>query len=225
MIEEALTQVLNWSEVWALVIPLLLLRLNNKQPTFFKPIIVYLWIAFLLNIVIDIIAEFRLKWDFPSWLQSNNPLYNLHSIVRFTCFSYYFLKLKQPFYTRFKKLIPVISLTFIVINFIFSENLFNPENLSGNLLSIEAYFLLIFCMLYYLSQLKDEVQTITSGPDFWVTTGLSIYFTINFFVFLFYVPMIKQNPVLADRMWNVHNVAYIILCFFIAKAFYAPIRS
>jgi hypothetical protein len=32
--------------------------------------------------------------------------------------------------------------------------------------------------------------------------------------------MMKDNPALAASMWNVHNVAYILLCIFIARSFY-----
>jgi hypothetical protein len=78
--------------------------------------------------------------------------------------------------------------------------------------------------LYYLAKLRDEDDDLSRGPDFWVATGLSIYVVVNFFVFLFYVPMIDQNSSLADNIWNVHNIAYIILCIFITKAFYEPAR-
>jgi hypothetical protein len=75
-------------------------------------------------------------------------------------------------------------------------------------------------MDYYLSKLRQEVHKITTGKNYWVVTGLSIYVVVNFFIFLFYVPMIKQNPFLTGRMWDIHNVAYIIFCTLIAKAFY-----
>jgi quinol-cytochrome oxidoreductase complex cytochrome b subunit len=48
-----------------------------------------------------------------------------------------------------------------------------------------------------------------------------MYVVINFFVFLFYVPMIDHNLALAINIWNVHNVAYIIFCLFITRALYA----
>lgn len=213
----------DWSEVWAPIIPLVVLARNRKQPIFFKPIIGYLWLALFINLAGDIIGDF--KKYLPDWLQSNNVLYNIHSIIRFGCFSYFFILLRQTFYITLKKVLPLISVLFLVINFTFFDNFINPKHLSGNLLAAEAYLLLIYCLQYYLSQLKDEIDVLTSGPDFWVVTGLSIYVVINFFVFLFYVPMITQNPQLANNMWNVHNVAYIILCIFIAKAFYEPVRN
>lgn len=213
--------ILDWSEVWAVLIPLfILLTVRKRQPFFLKPVIVYLWAALIMNLSADVIADF--KSFFPDWLQSNNPLYNVHSMVRFGCFSYFFIIIKKSKASVFKKIIPFILGLFVIINFSSFEDFFNPQNLSGSLLAVEAYLLLIYCMEYYLSQLRHEVERISGEKDFWIVTGLSIFVVINFFLFLFYVPMIKENPALAGKMWNVHNVAYIIFCILIAKAFYVP---
>ncbi len=212
--------ILNWSEVWALLIPLFALTRRRQQPSFMKPVILYLFLALLLNLVCDILSDYN--DSHRAQLISNNPVYNLHSIVRFVCFSYFFILLKQKPFKAINKIIPVIYFAFVVINFTFFESFFYEFNISGNLLSMEAFLLLIYCMLYYLSQLRSEVGGITGTKGFWVVTGLAIYVAANFFVFLFYVPLITENPVLANNMWNVHNVAYIFLCIFISKAFYVP---
>jgi hypothetical protein len=209
-----------WSEVWALFIPLCVLYFHSRQPSYLRPVIAYLWIALAINLFGDVIGDFKTKFNFPHWLQSNNPLYNIHSIVRFTCFSYFFLLLKQPYFKTIKRILPVISLLFIVIYFGKYADFFYPVHLSGGLLTVEAYLLLIYCMLYYLSQLKADVMLITESPSFWVVTGLCIYVVLNFFVFLFYVPLLDQNQDLSIKMWNVHNAAYIILCLLIGVAFY-----
>lgn len=214
--------IFNWSEVWALLIPLFFLMFRNKQPALITPVVVYLCLAFLLNLFGDIIADFKRPYHFPAWLQSNNPIYNLHSVVRFACFSYFFISLPQPQFKTLKKIIAVVFILYFIIDFTLFENFFYPNHLSGNILSAEAYLLLIYGMLYYLAVLNDEDDdTAFKGPVFWTVTGLSIYVVINFFVFLFYVPMITQNLVLALDIWNVHNAAYIILCLFIARALYA----
>lgn len=222
MVNNVLQRLYDWSEVWALLIPLSVLFFYPRQPSYLKPVVFYIWIALALNLVADIIGDF--KAHLPGWMQSNNPLYNLHSIVRFVCFSAFFTALKQPFFDGMRKVLAWVSVLFVLLNFGLNENFFYTENLSGNLLSFEAYLLLVYCLLYYLSQLKSDVEAIASGPDFWVTTGLCIYVVINFFVFLFYVPMIKEDPVLADEMWSVHNLAYILVSVFIAKAFYVSAR-
>lgn len=215
---------LDWSEVWALLIPLFVSLIHPKQSVFFKPVIAYLWLALILNFAGDIIADFKIPYHFPGWLQSNNPLYNIHSVIRFSCFSYFFVALNQPSFKTIKKILPIISLLVLIIDFSFFENFFNKDHLSGNLLSAEAYLLLIYCMLYYLDEVNNETEIITRYGSFWIVTALTIYVVINFFVFLFYVPMLNQNFALANNIWNIHNVAYIIFCLFLAKAFYATDR-
>jgi hypothetical protein len=214
--------VLDWSEVWAPLIPIVFYFFNRFQPVYMRPVIAYLFIAFFFNLVGDIISSYKIY--LPSWMQSNNPLYNIHSIVRFVCFGYFFLLLRQNNFTWLKKTLPLLSIVIILFNFIYLEDFGDPDHLSGNLLAAEAYLLLIYCILYYLAKLRDEDGEIGTGPDFWVVTGLSIYVVINFFVFLFYVPMIVHDSLLALRIWNVHNVAYIILCLFITKALYVSAR-
>ncbi len=214
---------LNWSEVWALLIPLAVLLFKRRQPPFLMPVIIYLWLALLINLVIDFIMAY--KAFFPLWLQSNTPFYNIHSIARFACFSIFFYQLRQAYFSKLKKLLLLLSVVFIIINFIFFDNFFNPDQISGNLFAGEAYLLLVYCMLYYLAELRNNDNALAGGPDFWIVTGLSIYVVINFFIFLFYVPMLNVDPSLADNMWNVHNVAFIIFCIFITKAFYGPFRN
>jgi len=212
----------DWSEVWAMLFPLGMLLIRPKQPTTLKPVILYLWLGFIINLMIDTIMVY--KTYLPDWLQSNNPFYNVHSVIRFIFFSLYFIRLPQPAFAILKKMLPFLYVLFLIINFGFFENFFNPESLSGNLLSAEAYLLLVYCMLYYLSELQDDSKNLFSGPDFWVVTGLSIYVVINFFVFLFYLPMLDVNIDLAINIWNVHNIAFIIFCLFLTKAFYGPLR-
>lgn len=214
--------ILDWSEVWALLPPLFLLALRRKQPAYLKPVIVWLWIALVLNITIDTIMGF--KQYLPNWLQSNNPLYNVQSLVRFVCFSMFFMRLPQEHFKAFRHWLVVLFSLFVIINFAYFENFLEYMHLSGNLLATEAYLLLIFCMQYYLAELKKDADEISGGADFWVVTGLSIYVVSNFFIFLFYIPLLDVNPQLSVNMWNVHNIAFIILCIFITKAIYGPVR-
>lgn len=212
--------ILNWSEVWAVLIPLFVLLSRKQQPKFLQPVIVYLGIALVINLAGDIIGDFRSF--LPSWIQSNNVLYNIHSLIRFACFSLFFIRLAPPAFIQIKKALPLLFILFITINFSVVESFFNPAHLSGNLLATEAYLLLIYCMSFYLSQVKEDKRILIQDKAFLVVTGLSIYVVSNFFVFLFYVPMIKYNPDLAANMWYVHNVSYIILCLAISRSFYVP---
>jgi hypothetical protein len=222
--DNLLQSALDWSEVWSLFIPLVVVLLIKKQrPAFLKPVVIYVWLALAINLIIDFIWVF--KRYLPAWLQSNNPYYNIHAITRFACFSIFFMMLPQVSFGKLKKTLVVASAVFILINFFFFENFFDPGHLSGNLLATEAYLLLIYCLQYYLAELRNDGPSIFNGPDFWVVTGLGIYVVISFFVFLFYLPMLQIDPVLSDRMWNFHNIAFIIFCIFLTKALYGPFRN
>lgn len=220
---KTLQHILNWSEVWALLIPLTVLLFRPRQPAVLKPVILYLWLALLINILGDLNVQY--KKYFPTWFQSNNFLYNIHSVVRFICFTWFFLLRKEPYFAIVKKAIPIIFIILFIINFGFFEDFFYYYYFSDHLLTGEAFLLLVYCMLYYLGQLRADTENFTGTPDFWVVTGLSIYVVVNFFVFLFYKPMSEQNEQLTIKIWNVHNVAYIILCLFIARTFYVSDRS
>jgi hypothetical protein len=92
--------ILDWSEVWALLIPLFVLMLKRQQPVYMKPVIVYLWLAILLNLSGDIVVQ--INFFNSRIVYSNNPLYNLHSLIRFTCFAWFFSKIKQHFFFAYQ---------------------------------------------------------------------------------------------------------------------------
>jgi hypothetical protein len=215
---EILTYLLSWSEFWATLIPISVYLFHRDQPSYMRPVITYLFIAMLINYTGNIIGDY---WKIlPAWMQSNTVLYNLHSMIRFVCFSLFFIGLQQQGPTKLYKWLPLLSLLIFILNFSLIDDFFNPDSISGNLLTGEAYILLIYCIVYYLYKLRDDEMTITEEPDFWVVTGLAFYVVANFFVFLFYGPMLKQDVQLATKIWDVHNYAYIILCLFITKALY-----
>ena len=212
--------ILDWSEVWALLFPLVGFYLRPNQPGYFGPILVYCWGALVLNLSSDIIGDFKMY--LPAWMQTNLVLYSLHSLFRFVCFYCFFEVIRQVYFARIRRIMLVVFLIFIFLNYFYYENYLDQNHLSGNLFTLEAYFLLINCMLYYLSQLRDDIESFRQDQEFWIVTGLGIYVVVNFFIFLFYLPMLTENPMLAERMWGVHNMAYIILCLFITKALYVP---
>ncbi len=216
---EFIYNLLDLAEVWALLLPLIFIFPLNRLLTWQKPVATYVILALVLNCLSTLISN-STYFHYIIPVKSNVIIYNIHSIVRFACFSYFFILLKQNRYTVLKKLIPILYVIMFWINFIFFDNFFNEQNLSGNLLTIESYLLLIYCMLFFLAGLKEDAAVMDKGPELWIIVGLSIYVVINFFLFLFYVPMIRENERLADNIWTVHNVAYILLCLCIARAFY-----
>ncbi|WP_025145818.1 hypothetical protein [Pedobacter jeongneungensis] len=209
--------IVDWSEVWSLLIPIAVLLLK-KQPVGLKLVVFYVWTALIINLAIDMVWKFRTI--LPAAYNSNNFLYNLHSIIRFYLFSAFFIHLNQPFLLTIKKIIPVCFTVFIIINFTFYENFFDYWKLSSRLLSTEAILLLFYVLQYYLFKINDNAATRITTSDFWITTGLGIFVALNFFIFLLYNELTLRFQNFAISLWSIHNISYVIFNLFIAKGFY-----
>ena len=217
--------ILDWSEVWALLIPLAVILWKKNKTPYLKPVRIFLWISLLLNIGIVLISEYKTKWGLQhgDFLWNNNLLYNIGSIIRLLLFAWFFNLLRQRFMHRLKKIIPFAFLVFVLVNFIFYEN-FIPwgqfESFSSRLLSTEAALLLFYCLQYFIYLvIEDKPTGLSRQRGFWVVSGLSIYVAVNFFIFLFYEYLSTVTKDFAVNIWDVHNIVFIILCICIAKQF------
>lgn len=214
-------EILDWSEVWAPVIPLVVWGLGKAQPRFLVPVILYLWFALVVDAIIDIGWKVN---GVPGWMYPNVYWYNIHSIGRFVLFSAFFYLLHPAFRTKAHQLLPLLVIILLVINFWFFENFFDKEMFSSRLFTVEAGVLLFYCLRYYLLKTNATNVPVKAGKDHWVVTGLSVYVVFNFFYFLFYTTLMadEKNHDFVAAMWNFHNITFIILCIFIARAFYVP---
>jgi len=224
-----LQEILDWSEVWAVLIPLTILLIYKPKQPWTMPVKWYLWFALIINLIGDIIwkqqrlgiYEFlyaRLPYLYNSDGSFENiVLYNLHSIIRFLLFIWFF-HYQGKIFRIMNKFVPAISLLLILIDFIFIEDI---RDFNSVLMASEAALLLIYCLVYFFQMLKNEDSTIKKTPSFWVVTGLSIYVVINFPIFLFYQTLSIQADNFAIDIWGLHNISFIIFCLFIAKSFYA----
>jgi len=215
-------KILDWSEVWALLIPLAILLWRKNKATYLKPVKIYIITALIINIAIDLIAEYKVKWGFTSddLLWNNNVLYNIGSILRLLLFAWYFNLLRQPFMPRLKVILPFAFLAFVIVNFSFFEP-FVPrgdyEGFSSRLLATESALLLFYCLQYFIFLIIENKSTsLSRQPSFWLVTGLAIYVAVNFFIFLFYDYLIGATRNFAVNIWDVHNISFIIFCMFTA---------
>jgi hypothetical protein len=181
-------------------------------------------VALVLNILADFTYRFQVRLDLPQWMRNNTVLYNIHSIIRLLLFSWFFIALKQPFIATVKKILPVLFLAFVVIEFL----LLKPINsfytaFSSPLYVAESAVLLFYCIQYYIHlSLREEVISNKEKAINWFIAGLTIYMAFNFFIFLSFSVLAKMSVQFANILWEgVHNGSYLVLCCFIAKSFYA----
>lgn len=185
-----------------------------------KPIKVYLWVALFLSALcysVDVFFD-----SLPPILRYNTILYNFHSLFRFLIFSWFFLQVKPQYFKKVNYIIIGLFLFIFLLYFSFFDNFLNKDYISGDMMSGEAFFLLCFCMVYYLTILRSENPRFTNRKDFWVVTGLAIFCSINFFIFLFYMPLLDESIKVAMDIWEVYIVSFNIFIIFLSIACYVP---
>jgi len=218
-----------WSEVWALFIPLtiLIIKRNNKEREL-KPVVYYVIIALLLNFIADFMWRFHSvrRLDIK-WMWNNSSVYHVHSIARLLLFCWFFNRLKEPFLVKIKKYIPHIYLLFVIITFTIIKPISSfIFDYSSELHAAEAAILLIYCLQHYVYLAQAEQISLSRNRSVsWIVAGLTIYFGINFFIFLFYSALIDISTKFSKDIWNVHNASYVLFCCFIAKGLYESDKS
>ncbi len=210
------TTIINWSEVWSLLIPLIIILLYRPKGNGTKPLVVYVCIAFVLNSIATVMVEYY--FSMPEWLKNNNILYNLHSLVRVLCFSWYIITIRQYRFPNILKWLLVVYSVFVIVDFVFFESIFR---LSTSLFAAESIVLLILCFSLFFRLMQDESGTNwLKHPSFLVCTGISLYEVTSFFIFLFFYPLYDKNPAFGDLTLSIHNIMYCILCFILAIVLY-----
>ncbi len=208
----------DWSEVWALLIPLaVIIRYKPRGPGA-RLLILYVIIALVLNTIATVMAQ---SASLPAWLKNNNILYNIHSVVRVVLFSWYILSARQSLFPLNKKWLLLIYGVLVCINFIFLES---PFFLNTRLFAAESIILLIICLFYFLRSIQDETHVNwLRHSSFLVCTGLSLYEAITFFIFLFFYPLHNRDsafwdPEFAIATMRIYTVIYVLLCILLALA-------
>jgi hypothetical protein len=224
---EIIKQILDWLEVWALLIPLAVLFNRKNQPLQFNPVIAYLFAALAINLLIDISWKFKKEFQFPVWFQVNTYFYSVHSIVRFLLFSMFFNKLNTSFVPVLRKILPIVFVLFVVINFTFFEPFVNywytdgklRSTVSSTLLSLEAILMLVYCLQYYFSQLQEHKQDKKWPAELNIVNGLFIFSLCSFPIYLFYNVILNLDQQYTKNIWMIQKICFLILCICIARAF------
>lgn len=203
-----------WSEVWALFIPVVFLA-GKKTNSFYYlvPIRFYVWTALFLNICANIISSQKSLGINLPW-HSNIIFYNIHSVVRLFLFMWFFWML-EPYFIR-KSGFKIVVFFILLGALIFAIYEFYTENvISSYSYSIGSSLLLFFCIKYYLFSIKQSDSGLTHQPSFWIVTGLGLFVVVTFPIYLFYKVAHIQDPFIADNIWRVQNIAFLVMCIFL----------
>lgn len=206
---------LNWSEVWPLAIALTILLLFKQK----ENVTLLTWlvvITLLLHFSGTYISMFNDK--VPDIFRNNNIIYNLLALTKPMFAGFYLLSLRQLKQYKFLKLILILLPIFSLINFLFLENIFIY---SSNMVLASSTFLLIFTLTFFLdAMIDDEIPLPLKHPAYFFCIGVSIFESINFFIYLFIFPAFNTSLEFGILIMKISSYAYIFYGLILAAGFF-----
>jgi hypothetical protein len=169
-----------------------------KKSKLEKPLLA-LFLYCLLDIIVNSITELPVS-----------RLLLFISYAFFTAFEYLvfafilWLNIKN---NTFRKLIAYISI-FFVIFLCFYNSITEPRSIDSIPIGMETIFILIYSFYYLYEQMKETNNFfIYNKYQFWIVTGIMIYLSGAFFIYIF---ANQVDKVTLNKFWFLTNAFYVI---------------
>lgn len=206
-----------WSEGWAMFIPLLAIMVYRPKGKYVNLIITYVVLAFLVNLFAQLVVQYY-YWFPDKFSENNNIYYNLHVIVRVLILGCYIISVRPYKYHVLLKALLILFIAFTIINFSFFES---PLLLSIRLFAAGNITLIICCVSYFLrSILEDSTVNWLKHPSFIVCTAVCLYEAVTFFIFLFIYPLSYTDPEFGLVTLRIYQVILVLFGILLAIALY-----
>jgi hypothetical protein len=146
-----------------------------------------------------------------SWLSRHNinnmPLFHAFSFIEYLFVAYVFYHTIHAIIL--KKIILILSFIYLCFTFFALYYFSGIFKFNTETRILEAILLVFFSLLYF-NQLSKEltinILSVFRIPMFWVSSSIFLYFTGNFFLFLF----IEHLSNIKTQIWSLHSVMNIM---------------
>ena len=175
-------KILKWSEVWPFLIPLAIFFIYKTTDKRMLLVVWYLIISFFILLVANYISYYTYR--VPEVFKNNNILYNISAFIRTMIIGIYLIY--HPRMRKFKFLRYLLAAYLVLAIVVFS--FFDPIlNISTTLFAATSILLLVTSLTYFLNTIIDDEESITyKDPAFMISAGVSLFESINFFIYLFF---------------------------------------
>lgn len=187
-----------WIEVWPYLLPLSIFFFQRHKNKNTRLLFIFTCIAFILSLAGTI--TWRYAYLFPESFKNNNILYNAGSIVRTVFPALYILQLPSIKPLRYLWYIFSGYILFILLSFFFWDDIFILSTIQH---SAESILILIFTISFYLHLIvDDEINLKSVIAPLVFCTGISVYSSVNFFIYLFFYPVLNTDEHFSYKIYN-----------------------
>jgi len=161
----------------------------------------------LMMIALSFLSDMVMRGLSLIGVKNNLPVAHLYGLLEgYLLLTFFYHKLSKY------RLVIIISGLIFIISYIIDAT-FISKLVTFNTFSrtLEAGIMIILSVLYFFDIYQNETDIfIDKNPEFWLVTGILIYFSGAFFSFLLSSEILSQSPERFYSSWILHNVSNIV---------------
>jgi hypothetical protein len=177
--------------------------------------------TFSLLLALTVLTE--LTADILNYKRINNWwLYNLFMLIEFPAYAWFYLQVIR------KKRLRRILWFFLLIFPIFWAVLIwksGLRNWNGAIITVGSFFSVLFALMYYHRIITSpDILTLRTLPEFWIATGMLIFY-LGSFAFFGMMNFILKHPEVAARLITIYQILDILMYCLFSYGFLCRIMS
>ena len=178
-----------------------------------KTVSIFLCFVAVFEIICIILANYSIN---------NLPFLHLYTIFEFSFLGLVFYQVFA--HPSFKKAIIVTIIAFAafaIINAFFIQTIYEFNTIAH---AVESFLLILLALLFFFKVFHESaVMHLGKYPMFWINSGILIYFSGSFFLFIFSNYILMQSHDMLHAYRGIHSLLNILLNLFFAMGlWYSP---
>ncbi len=215
MILIVFSDVFDYASMLSVVIPIAIATYSFiRLERYLRLLYILLWLSFVIDILLELLIM-------AGWLSSNIPFFHFYTVAEFTLYSLLYKEVLRDV----KPLMAMLIVAFLLFKLSDLWLITRPDQPDTAAMTLESIIIIFYCFLYFDQLLKEKlIMYLTRHPMFWINSGVLVYFSGSFFLFLF-SPYIFKNEGSVDIYWSFHAVLSLLKNLSFAIAFYLVSKS
>lgn len=185
---------------FTMAVPILVALIRLKQlPGYAFAIFCLFLLSGITQLGITLLAESGIN---------NLPFFHVHTVLEFSLLIWFFIGLiRSKTATRYLYVLGAGFLVFAVVNTLVFQSLFSFNSYAR---SIEAILVIALCFAWFGQQFRTDLLSY-KDPGLWFVTGLFVYFSSSFVLFIISNLSLSLDKYFDWVMWNIHATVVLIM--------------
>ncbi len=161
-----------------------------------------LFCLIIISLIVDVVGRImQFNGIHNIWL------YNTYTLIEYSLFTLFYLSLFS-IKRNMKIVIGVFYIMALTVMIIITISQSFHEHLNSVAMGLRSLILICFAALYFKDMLsKLEYDTPWENPFFWINSGILLFFSGGFFIFIF---SDYRDTTRMINLWDIHNIIHII---------------